>query len=586
MSGPNANELFRRAGRGATWFLAVAIAVASAAPSRAVAAPPASSPEMPPEGALGRFAVGVYLLESGRADLAIEPLEEAWRASRHAPAVGARLADAYYAVRDINRAELVADDVLATDPTREDVLQLKARVCYARRDVPAAIAYLERARKDGPASFETERMLGSLYADAGQTDDAIEALRHCIRMEPSIAHLHALLGDLLVVKNDTRDAEAEYRAALDLDPGHLRAMQSLIELLDAEGRLADAIPILESYANRTDAPEATVLKLAQAYMEVGRAADGITLLEKRDKADPLSTEGRILLGRLYYEEHRYPDAIGVFDPMYQHGGKSPELARILGELYLKTNDPARARTYYEDAIRSEPEDYRNYLALFFAQSPEIAGDGPHIEMSAADASGLLDKAMARVPSDDADANFTLGMAFSSVDSLESARRFLGRANELRPGDRSTVFNLAAVNEKRGDFAGAETLLAGLHESLPDDAAVCNFYGYILAEMKKDLGHAEELVKHALSQEPENGFFIDSLGWVYYQRGEYQSAVDELERAIRIVGQDPVILEHLGDAYSALARYRDALAAYQQSDSLQDGNRKLREKIESTERRVQ
>jgi len=82
-------------------------------------------------------------------------------------------------------------------------------------------------------------------------------------------------------------------------------------------------------------------------------------------------------------------------------------------------------------------------------------------------------------------------------------------------------------------------------------------------------------------DPENGYYLDSLGWVYYQMGDYTRAVAELEKASRRVPDDPVILEHLGDAYRALRRFADAKAAYERSIALQDGNSVLLEKLQST-----
>jgi tetratricopeptide (TPR) repeat protein len=551
-----------------------------------VGAQDSNAPAPLDEGVLGSFTRGVYLLESGHADQAIEPLEEAWRASGHAPAVGARLAEAYYAVRDVARAELVADDVLETDPAREDVLQLKARLCYARRDVRASIAYLERVREVRPASFETERLLASLYSEVGERDKAIAALERCTRMEPAIPQLHVLLGDMLAEAGRSADAERAYLDALELDPAGARAVEGLTDLLEAEGRLAEAIPHLERLAQAPDAPESAVLALADAYLRVGRAADGVTVLEARRGDGKLAPEGEILLGRLYYEAGRHADAIAVFEPLYEHAGRNPELARILGELYLQSGDAARSRSYFEAAIAAQPKDYRGYLTLFFAQSEGFSEGGPRIEMSAAEAAALLATAASLVPPDDFDANFAMGMAYSSVDSLAPARVHLARANALKSGDRGALFNLAAVDEKSGDLESALRHLVELHALLPDDAAVCNFYGYVLAELDRDLDHAEELIRSALAREPENGYFIDSLGWVHYQRGDYRAAVEELERAIRILGEDAVVLEHLGDAYAALSRYSDALTAYRHSGRLQDENPKLREKIESTQRRLE
>jgi tetratricopeptide (TPR) repeat protein len=168
--------------------------------------------------------------------------------------------------------------------------------------------------------------------------------------------------------------------------------------------------------------------------------------------------------------------------------------------------------------------------------------------------------------------------------LECARSHLQRADALQPDDRAVLFNLATVEEKSREFERAESILARLHKNNPDDAAVCNFYGYLLAEMGKDLELAETLVRQALAKEPENGFYIDSLGWVLYKKGDYRAAAKELERAVAKVGEDAVILEHLGDAYAAMSRYKDALAAYRHSNKLQD-NAAVREKIETTERRL-
>jgi len=176
------------------------------------------------------------------------------------------------------------------------------------------------------------------------------------------------------------------------------------------------------------------------------------------------------------------------------------------------------------------------------------------------------------------------LACLSVDSLATARLHLERADALQPDDRGVLFNLATVHEKSRDFDGAETILKRLQKDHPDDAPVCNFYGYLLAEMGKELNLAEDLVRRALAKEPDNGYYIDSLGWVLYKKGDYRAAAKELERAISKLGEDAVILEHLGDAYAALSRYKDALAAYRHSHRLQD-NAAVREKIESTERRL-
>jgi Flp pilus assembly protein TadD len=79
-----------------------------------------------------------------------------------------------------------------------------------------------------------------------------------------------------------------------------------------------------------------------------------------------------------------------------------------------------------------------------------------------------------------------------------------------------------------------------------------------------------------------------LGWVYYQKGDYPNAVEQLERAVEITVDDPTIIEHLGDAYekagrpdNALTRYRDALKRTKETDQI----KRIRDKIQRLEKKV-
>jgi tetratricopeptide (TPR) repeat protein len=89
----------------------------------------------------------------------------------------------------------------------------------------------------------------------------------------------------------------------------------------------------------------------------------------------------------------------------------------------------------------------------------------------------------------------------------------------------------------------------------------NYLGYTYAEQGIKLNEAEALIRRALAISPHDGFYIDSLGWVYYRRGEYDKAIEYLERAVALAPDDPTIAEHLGDAYRQAGRNSDALRIY-------------------------
>ncbi len=99
---------------------------------------------------------------------------------------------------------------------------------------------------------------------------------------------------------------------------------------------------------------------------------------------------------------------------------------------------------------------------------------------------------------------------------------------------------------------------------PQNASALNYLGYTYADLGQNLDEAEQLILEALKYKPDDGFITDSLGWVYYKKGDYQKALAYLKKASEIVPEDPVILEHVGDAYLKLNDKPNALKYYQKS----------------------
>jgi len=84
----------------------------------------------------------------------------------------------------------------------------------------------------------------------------------------------------------------------------------------------------------------------------------------------------------------------------------------------------------------------------------------------------------------------------------------------------------------------------------------------------------------VTQDPDNGAFVDSKGWVLYRLGKLAEARQELERAAQITHGDPTVLEHLGDVYRALRLLDLARAQYRRSLSGDATNQRVRNKLEA------
>ena len=145
------------------------------------------------------------------------------------------------------------------------------------------------------------------------------------------------------------------------------------------------------------------------------------------------------------------------------------------------------------------------------------------------------------------------------------------------------FNYGATAEQAGLYEKAADLLRKSIALDPANAAEAyNYLGYMWADHNMQLDEAEEMIKRALEIEPNNGSYLDSLGWAEFRKGQFDQALADLLRAAKSMGrEDPVVFEHIGDTYLNLDRVPEALEAWQKALALDPKNKKLAEKIEST-----
>jgi Flp pilus assembly protein TadD len=76
-----------------------------------------------------------------------------------------------------------------------------------------------------------------------------------------------------------------------------------------------------------------------------------------------------------------------------------------------------------------------------------------------------------------------------------------------------------------------------------------------------------MLVRAVELRPDDGYIVDSLGWVYFRLGEHRKSVTLLERAVELRPQDPVINDHLGDAYWRVGRHQEARFQWRRALSL-------------------
>ena len=119
--------------------------------------------------------------------------------------------------------------------------------------------------------------------------------------------------------------------------------------------------------------------------------------------------------------------------------------------------------------------------------------------------------------------------------------------------------LGAIYERQKEFDRAEQEFRKVLEVNPNNAAVLNYYGYMLADRSVRLDEALSLIQRAVKQEPNNGAYLDSLGWAYLKQGKLAEAEENLQKAAAKSAHDPTVLGHLAEVYMKMGQTERAAA---------------------------
>jgi tetratricopeptide (TPR) repeat protein len=175
--------------------------------------------------------------------------------------------------------------------------------------------------------------------------------------------------------------------------------------------------------------------------------------------------------------------------------------------------------------------------------------------------------------------YYLSSAYSSLDQWPQAEEALRNGLQEHPEDLNLRYQLGMVLEKMERREEARQVMRQILATDPDYADALNYLAYVKAELGEDLEQALLEAKRALEIKPA-GYIMDTLGWVYFKLGRYEESRQYLEQAFQAHPDDPVVVEHLADAYRALELWSQAAEFYRQALELDPFAEGVREKLEA------
>ena len=154
--------------------------------------------------------------------------------------------------------------------------------------------------------------------------------------------------------------------------------------------------------------------------------------------------------------------------------------------------------------------------------------------------------------------YSLASYYKSKSKYQMSVKIYKKILDHYESNDSDLFLYASNLDKIGKWKEARVLFLQLLKKNPEDTYTLNYVSYKLALKNKDLDLALDLIKKALVLDPDNGYFLDTLGWVEYKRNNYNSAVYFLEKSVSILPRSAEVIDHLGDCYLMLNRKKEAV----------------------------
>ena len=454
----------------------------------------------------------------------------------------------------------------ALDPEDEDSRLFLAQLYRVERRTGDAEATLTRAPGQ-PISYEAAFLLYQVYLDAGRLDDALTTANWMLEQDPEDQRGTIAVATAYQRMERTEDAERSLRQAIERDPDNLRLRGALARMLRQRGAYQEESELYREVLEKHPDHHATLVALGEAQQALGDGEGAIATFEKVEERYPTDLSTSIRLGYLYFDSKRYREARERFEHVLAEKPAEYDVAFFLGVVARREGDVNGSIA----AFASIPEDHRFYpeARAQIASVHERRGDYAEARAEVEKALAVRDTREMRV--------YAATLRAKSGD-LDGAVSEVEAMLEAEPDDDELLFNLGVVY---GEAKQTDQAILYMQKALaknPENASALNYIGYTWAEQGVHLDEAERMIRRAIELRPDDGYIVDSLGWVYYMRARplvqsgrtaeaqpwLDRAIEELEKAHELTGGDPVISEHLGDAYLLLDQKELALEKFQEA----------------------
>ena len=542
-----------------------------APPVTPVAAPtiPRVAPSSSDSRASYHFLLGYQAELEQETEQAIKEYQLALQTDPTSNYLKARLAVLNFTAGDVPAAVRFADDVAEAPGLDAQMLGQLGGMYAAAGKPDKALRLFNRAIEQEPQRSEHFFAKGLLLANQKQYSEAEDTIRSGIKISPDSAVGYYYLGRIGVEARDFDKATTHFEQAVTLNPAFEPAYVALGSVYEAKQDRDKAIDIYRRYLQGVNPKNREIRHhLIRLQVSAKQYDQALRELQELLEEDPSHLDAQLRMGLVYGEQKNYPKAIQQLTQILTVRPSELKVRDYLGYLYEETKDYPNAIAAYRHNLTLEPSYFEGHLHLgvLLYRTKQYSEAIQHLR----EASRLNPK--------QPEAHIVLGLSHFQVEEYEPSLQAFLEGIRHNPDNADLHFNAGTAYDKLNRF---DDVVKSMETTLaldPHHADALNYLGYSYAERGVKIEEAIALTKQAVALRPTNGYYVDSLAWAFFKKGLLTEALTEMKRAVALVGDDPVIYEHLGEIHLKQQHLSDGREALLHSLELDPSNDKLMQRF--------
>lgn len=529
-----------------------------------------SAPENYSGAAAYHYSLAVLSRLDGDLGGAIDELKQALSIQPDSPYLTTELVSMYVENSNVDLALSLGESSLAKNPGNTELRSIMGGLYFNLHKYDKAIREYQTIIEIDPKNLVAYLYLATIYAQEKKYDSAEKAYRRMLAIDPDNIIGMYYYAKTLTQMNHWAEAEALYHKITLQGPAFEAAWLGLAALYETQNKHNEAIGVYRRYLEINPARINFRMKIADLLVKANKREAAEKELQEVLKTDPANREVRTALGLLYYDMRRFDAAAVQFSSLLETAPNDDKLHYLLANVLEQKGDLSAARAEYQK-ISTVFELYANvqiHTAMIFKKEGRLD-----------DAILVLTQAIQK-KNDQAILYLYLSSLYEEQKSFAVAEKTVLEGIGRFPRNADLHYVRGSILEKMNRFEESIKSMETVLDIDPQNADALNFIGYSYADRGIHLDRAEQMIIQALKIKPDNGYILDSLGWVHFKKNQYDSALKHLKRAQELLPDDANIMEHLGDVYLKIGQDKEALEYYRNAVKIDSDNSTLKKKLDA------